>query len=117
LEHFVKFRDQPHLLSKPGETANDWWGKLRLLPKPTIAMVNGYCIGGGFCVVGACDMAIASERAVFSLSEINFGSLPGGGAARAALATVPYKHAMYLILTGKTIDATEAARIGFINRA
>jgi hypothetical protein len=54
-------------------------------PQPTIAAVNGWCVGGGFCVLHACDLVLAADHAVFSLSEINFGSIPGGGAMRAAL--------------------------------
>jgi trans-feruloyl-CoA hydratase/vanillin synthase len=94
----------------------DWWRKLHTLPQPTIAAVNGFCIGGGFCVLNSCDLALASDRARFSLSEINFGAIPGGGAMRAVLDMMPLKNAMYLILTGKPIDAEEACRNGLVNR-
>jgi len=116
LVHFLELRDRNWELYRPGESMLDWWRKLHELPQPTLAAVNGYCIGGGFCVLNACDLALASERAIFSLSEINFGSIPGGGAMRAALDMMPPKAAMYLILSGKPIDAQEACRNGLVNR-
>jgi hypothetical protein len=57
-----------------------WWARLRWYQKPTIAMVNGWCFGGGYGPLFACDLAFAAEEAKFGLSEINWGILPGGGA-------------------------------------
>jgi len=57
--------------------AYGWWKRLRWFQKPTIAMVNGWCFGGGFSPLVACDLAIAAETAVFGLSEINWGIPPG----------------------------------------
>ncbi len=113
---FRELKDRNWELYRPGESMLDWWRKLHELPQPTIAAVNGYCVGGGFCVLDSCDLALASERAIFSLSEINFGSIPGGGAMRSVLETMPPKAAMYLILSGKPIDADEACRSGLVNR-
>ncbi len=57
--------------------ATDWRGRtLRYYPKPTIAMVNGFCFGGAFSIVEGCDLAIAADEAVFGLSEINFRLFP-----------------------------------------
>lgn len=116
LKHFIEYRTHSWDLYNPGESMMDWWGKIRRLPQPAIAAVNGFCIGGGFCVLDSCDLAIASDKAVFSLSEINFGSIPGGGAMRAALDMMSIKNAMWLIMTGKPIDAQEAWRTGLVNK-
>ena len=116
LKHFIEYREKGWELYTPGESMIDWWRKLWELPQPTIAAINGFCIGGGFCVLNSCDLAIASEDAVFSLSEINFGSIPGGGAMRSAIDMMSIKNAMYLILTGKPIDAQEALRTGLVNK-
>ncbi len=57
--------------------ATAWqWKLLRMYAKPTIAMVNGWCFGGAFSPLVACDLAIASDTAVFGLSEINWGIPP-----------------------------------------
>jgi trans-feruloyl-CoA hydratase/vanillin synthase len=116
LKDFLELRPAPWQIYTPGESMIDWWRKLRELPQPTIAAVNGWCVGGGFCVLHACDLALAADHATFSLSEINFGSIPGGGAMRAALELMPQKAAMFLILTGQPIGADEACRQGLVNR-
>jgi len=116
LKDFLELRPQAWKLYQPGESMLDWWRKLRELPQPTIAAVNGWCVGGGFCVLHACDLALAADHATFSLSEISFGSIPGGGALRAALELMPQKAAMFLILSGQPIGAEEACRQGLVNR-
>ena len=59
--------------------SNNWrWQQLSRFPKPTIAMVNGFCFGGAFTQVSACDFAFAADDAIFGLSEVNWGILPGG---------------------------------------
>ena len=68
---------------KAKHASHNWrWNKLSRFPKLTIAMVNGYCFGGAFTQVSACDLAIAADNAEFGLSEINWGILPGKEAAR-----------------------------------
>ena len=59
--------------------AYTWWRRLRWYQKPAIAMVNGWCFGGAYGPLFACDLAFAAEEARFGLSEINWGILPGGG--------------------------------------
>ena len=56
LKVFYEYRDRPATYSPPGTTAMDWWRKLRELPKPTIAAVNGHAYGGGFLTIACCDM-------------------------------------------------------------
>jgi enoyl-CoA hydratase/carnithine racemase len=85
------------------------------LGKPTIARVNGHALAGGVGLVAACDLAIASEAAGFGMPEVNVGVWPMMIMA-IVFRNVPRKAGMELMLTGKRIDAAEAARIGLINR-
>jgi feruloyl-CoA hydratase/lyase len=94
-----------------------WWRRLRWYQKPTIAMVNGWCFGGGYGPLFACDLAFAAEDARFGLSEINWGILPGGGATKVAVELLPFRKAMYHALTGENIDGRTAAEWGLVNEA
>lgn len=94
-----------------------WWRRLRWYQKPTVAMVNGWCFGGGYAPLFACDLAFASEEAQFGLSEINWGILPGGGATKIARELLSFRRAMYHALTGETIDGRTAAAWGLVNEA
>jgi feruloyl-CoA hydratase/lyase len=94
-----------------------WWRRLRWYQKPTIAMVNGWCFGGGYAPLFACDLAFAADDAQFGLSEINWGILPGGGATKVARELTTFRNAMYHALTGETIDGRKAAEWGFVNEA
>ena len=77
-EVFHALKDQPARYDKVVRLATEWRGRtLRYFPKPTIAMVNGYCFGGAFSIVEGCDLAIAADEATFGLSEINFKGFPG----------------------------------------
>jgi feruloyl-CoA hydratase/lyase len=99
-------------------TAADWqWRRLRALPKPTIAMVNGGCFGGAFTPVIACDIAIAAEEARFGLSEINWGIIPAGNVAKALQTVMPDRAALYHIMTGETFDGRQAAAFGVVTEA
>src|ERR1700759_2092102 len=81
-----------------------WWRRLRWYQKPTIAMVNGWCFGGGYGPLHGCDLAFAAEDAQFGLSEINWGILPGGGATKVARELTTFSNAMYHALIRETID-------------
>jgi len=93
-----------------------WSAQLANLAKPTIAAINGYCMGGGFEMALSCDVTIASERAIFSLPEVTHGFLPGAGGTQRLARLVGVQKAKELILTGRRMDAAEAERIGAICR-
>jgi feruloyl-CoA hydratase/lyase len=97
--------------------AYGWWRRLRWYQKPTIAMVNGWCFGGGYGPLFACDLAFAAEEAQFGLSEINWGILPGGGATKVARELLPFRRAMYHAMMGENIDGATAAEWGLVNEA
>ncbi len=94
-----------------------WWRRLRWYQKPTIAMVNGWCFGGGYGPLFACDLAFAAEDAQFGLSEINWGILPGGGATKVAVELTSFRNAMYHAMMGENVDGRRAAEWGFVNEA
>jgi trans-feruloyl-CoA hydratase/vanillin synthase len=102
---------------KAQSEAYAWWKKLRWYQKPTIAMVNGWCFGGGYGPLYACDLAIAAEEATFGLSEINWGILPGGGATKVATNSMSFRDAMYHSLTGENISGKQAAEWKLVNEA
>lgn len=94
-----------------------WWRRLRWYQKPTIAMVNGWCFGGGYGPLYSCDLAIAADEAQFALSEINWGILPGGGATKVVSDLIPMRDAMYHALTGELIDGKKAAAWRLVNES
>lgn len=83
-------------------------------PKPVIAMINGFCLGGGCELAMSCDIRIASEKARFGQPEINLGLIPGGGGTQRMPRLVGAGHALRLILTGDMINAAEAKEIGLV---
>jgi enoyl-CoA hydratase len=85
------------------------------LSKPTIAMVDGFALGGGCEVACSCDIRIASNRSKFGTPEINLGLIPGYGATQRLMKLLGYGKTMELIMTGEMIDAEEAYRIGLVN--
>jgi crotonobetainyl-CoA hydratase/dehydration protein DpgD len=85
------------------------------LSKPIIARVDGYALGGGFELALACDLIVASDRAVFALPEATLGLVPGAGGAFRLARQLPLKIAMGYLLTGRRMTAAEALRFGLVN--
>jgi len=115
------FRENEHkglgAVRKAQREAYGWWRRLRWFQKPTIAMVNGWCFGGGYGPLFACDLAFAAEEAQFGLSEINWGILPGGGASKVAVELLSFRRAMYHAMMGENVDGKTAAEWGLVNEA
>lgn len=85
------------------------------LQKPVIAAINGYALGGGCELAMACHIRIASETAKFAQPEINLGLIPGYGGTQRLPRLIGRTRALYLLLTGETIDAKHALEMGLIN--
>ncbi len=83
-------------------------------PKPVIAMINGFCLGGGCELASSCDLRIASDKARFGQPEINLGLIPGGGGTQRLPRLIGLGHTMRLVLTGDMINAAEAKDIGLV---
>ncbi|MCH6569949.1 MAG: p-hydroxycinnamoyl CoA hydratase/lyase [Acidobacteriota bacterium] len=117
-EFFRELDDKPAERRRAEWATHEWrWRSLLTFPKPTIAMVNGYCFGGGFTQLIACDIAIAAEDAIFGLSEINFGIFPGGLVSRVIADAMSYRDALYYSMTGDTFDGKQAAEMRLVTFA
>jgi len=118
-EYFREIDGSPEIVQeKVRRDASTWqWKLLRMYSKPTIAMVNGWCFGGGFSPLVACDLAIAADTAVFGLSEINWGIPPGNLVSKALADTIGHRKALEYIMTGDTFTGAQAAEMGLVNKA
>ena len=92
------------------QTVNDF-------PRPTLAKIDGFCLGGGHELALACDLRIATEDSQFGFPEINLGLLPGGGGTQRAIRMLPEARAKELVFRGERISAERAQKWGLINRA
>lgn len=90
---------------------DDVWG----FPKPTIAMINGYCLGGGCELALACDLRIGADSAKLGQPEVRLGIIPGGGGTQRLPRLVGYGKASQLVLTGEIVDAVSAYEIGLLD--
>ena len=111
--NMIRERTVPHALQG---TAQGVLRRLENCGKPTIAAVNGYAFGGGCEVAMACDIRIASENASFALPELGLGILPGGGGTQRLAKLIGLGRAKELVLTGRTVSAAEALRIGLVTK-
>ncbi len=110
--------NDPKAKARARRAAHAWrWDKLSRYPKPTIAMVHGFCFGGGFTPVIACDFAFAADDAAFGLSEVNWGIIPGGLVAWAVTQVMNYRDAIYYSVSGDQFSGKEAAQMKFVNRS
>jgi trans-feruloyl-CoA hydratase/vanillin synthase len=97
--------------------AYSWWERLRWYEKATVAMINGWCFGGAYGPLFACDIAICSDDAQFGLSEINWAILPGGGASKVAAELMPYRKAVYHAMMGENLSGKQAEAQGLVTES
>ena len=118
-EYFREVDDMDYIMqARIQRNAEEWqWRRLTHYAKPTIAMVNGWCMGGAFAPLVACDLAIAAEEAKFGLSEVNWGIIPAGNISKAVADTMFSRNALYYIMTGETFTGKQAAEMGLVNKA
>ena len=108
-ESVIKFRDDKQGLK--------WTDHIAQSRKPTIALIDGFCLGGGLEIALCCDFRIASEEAVFGLPEVTLGIIPGAGGTQRLPRLVGLAHATRLILSGERIPAHEALTIGLVTES
>jgi E-phenylitaconyl-CoA hydratase len=120
---FTAGADLRSVIPKVPERADFWLTQKNMLLnrglevwKPVIAAVNGYCLAGGMTLLFATDIRIAAEHAVFEISEVKRGILPGNGGTQRALRQLPYPIAMEMLLLGRRLTAQEALTYGLINK-
>ena len=117
-EYFRETDDDPRARFRAGVADHHWgWQLLSGSRKSTIAMVNGYCFGGAWIPLCACDIVITAEDATFGLSEVNWGIIPGGIVSKVIRDVLSYRDALFYAMTGRTFDGRKAVEIGLANIA
>jgi enoyl-CoA hydratase len=111
----AEFKGTPAVEQYRVMQTGDIYAALERFPKPTIAMINGYCLGGGCELAMACDIRIAGDKAKLGQPETNLGIIPGGGGTQRLPRLVGQGQAMRLIYTGDIIDAARAGAIGLVD--
>jgi enoyl-CoA hydratase len=111
----AEFAGRTALMQRAVMLGRSLFTAIDVFPKPVIAMINGYCLGGGCELALACDLRIASEAASFGQPEINLGIIPGGGGTQRLTRLIGEGKAMEMILTGEIIDAQTAFTLGLVN--
>jgi len=112
-----ELRNRDLMAQKRGaELGQATFSKLERLPMPSIALINGYAFGGGLEIALACSFRLATANAKMGLPEIKLGLVPGYGGTQRLPRLVGEARALEMILTGRTVEAEEALRIGLVNR-
>ncbi|MFP6734452.1 MAG: p-hydroxycinnamoyl CoA hydratase/lyase [Rhodospirillales bacterium] len=118
LREFFRATDNDPAARFKAQWAHRHWTQfLATSQKATIAMVNGYCFGGAFCSLAACDIVITAEDATFGLSEVNWGILPGGNVSKVFADLANHRNAMFYAMTGRTFDGAKAVEMGIATLA
>jgi enoyl-CoA hydratase len=110
-----EFAERTPLDQRATMTGRRVFDEIAAYPKPVIAMINGFCLGGGCELALACDVRVAADTAKLGQPEINLGIIPGGGGTQRLPRVVGTGQAMRLVLSGELIDAAEALRIGLVD--
>jgi enoyl-CoA hydratase len=111
----AEFEGRTALTQRDNMKSRRIFDAVEAFPKPVIAMINGFCLGGGMEFALACDLRIASDTAKLGQPEINLGIIPGGGGTQRLTRLIGEGKAMELILTGDLIDAAEAKTLRLVN--
>ena len=110
----AEFAQRTPLEQRAAMSGRNFFDEVADFPKPTIAMINGFALGGGCELAMACDIRIAARSAKLGQPEIKLGLLPGGGGTQRLPRLVGLGHALRLIYSGELISAEEAQRIGLV---
>ncbi len=110
-----EFAERTPLEQRALMTGRRVFDEIAACPKPVIAMINGFALGGGCELALACDLRVAADTAKLGQPEVNLGIIPGGGGTQRLPRVVGTGQAMRLILSGEIIDAAEALRIGLVD--
>ena len=116
--YFRGTESDPEERKRANTASHAWrWEKLSTFAKPTIAMVHGFCFGGAFTQLCACDFAITAEDATYGLSEVNWGIIPGGVVSWNVAQMMLPRHALFYAVSGETFDGKRAVELGLANFA
>lgn len=116
-----RFRDPreagPRAFYEAGRSTGAMFSRLYDYRRPTVAKIDGWTFGAGYCLQAVCDFAIATEESEFGLSEINFGIIPGGGTMWATVNTMGRRAALYYTSTGQAFTGRTAETVGAVTAA
>jgi enoyl-CoA hydratase/carnithine racemase len=116
LESYLTLQQDPVAFPRFVEDLHTTFGRLRRLPVPAVALVNGVAVAGGLELLLNCDFAIAARRARIGDGHLNFGQMGGGGSLTLLPRAIGRERAAELIFTGRLLDADQAAAWGLVNR-